>query len=74
MQEYHNRIDIPGGSTLGNLMNRYISVLSADIGAAQLAMHSAYETAGAKDAEYMYRLFKEFYSHSLAASENGIII
>lgn len=74
VQEYHNRSDIPGGSTLGNLMNRYISVLSADIGAAQLAMHSAYETAGAKDAEYMYRLFREFYSHSLAVSENGIII
>ena len=74
VQEYHNRSDIPGGSTLGNLMNRYISVLSADIGAAQLAMHSSYETAGAKDAEYMYRLFREFYSRSLTAADNGFII
>lgn len=74
VQEYHNRSDIPGGSTLGNLMNRYISVLSADIGLAQLAMHSAYETAGAKDAEYMYLFLKKFYSSSSVPSADGIKI
>ncbi|MGN1115376.1 MAG: M18 family aminopeptidase [Candidatus Ornithomonoglobus sp.] len=71
VQEYHNRSDISGGSTLGNLMNRHISVMSADIGLAQLAMHSAYETAGAKDAEYMERLLTEFYNTTIKAAGGG---
>ncbi|MGN0180854.1 MAG: M18 family aminopeptidase [Candidatus Ornithomonoglobus sp.] len=71
VQEYHNRSDISGGSTLGNLMNRHISVMSADIGLAQLAMHSAYETAGAKDAEYMERLLTEFYNTTIKAARGG---
>lgn len=69
-REYHNRSDIAGGSTLGNLMNRHISVNGADIGLAQLAMHSAYETAGVKDLEYMKIFMEEFYSTSVTA-ENG---
>lgn len=73
-QDYHNRSDIAGGSTLGNLMNRYISVHSADIGLAQLAMHSAYETAGAKDPEYMKALLLRFYGSEFCASENGLCI
>lgn len=67
LQMYHNRSDMPGGSTLGNLMNVNISVPSADIGLSQLAMHSSYETAGAKDAAYMEKLIKQFYSASLHA-------
>lgn len=65
LQKYHNRSDMPGGSTLGNLMNVNISVHSADIGLAQLAMHSAYETAGVHDAEYMERFLKAFYEIEL---------
>lgn len=71
VQEYHNRSDIAGGSTLGNLMNRHISAMSADIGLAQLAMHSAYETAGARDAEYMERLLTEFYNTTIKAAPGG---
>lgn len=71
VQEYHNRSDIAGGSTLGNLMNRHISVMSADIGLAQLAMHSAYETAGAKDTEYMEKLLTEFYNTTIKAGCGG---
>lgn len=48
-QEYTNRSDIAGGSTLGNLSNEKISLNTVDMGAAQLAMHSAYETGGTKD-------------------------
>jgi aspartyl aminopeptidase len=73
VQEYHNRSDIAGGSTLGNLMNRSISVMSADIGLAQLAMHSAYETAGVKDAEYMESFLTEFYKTTIKASRDGKI-
>ncbi|MBE5870933.1 MAG: M18 family aminopeptidase [Lachnospiraceae bacterium] len=62
LQVYTNRSDIAGGSTLGNISMRHISIPSADIGLPQLAMHSAVETAGARDTEYLIRLLQEFYS------------
>ena len=74
VQEYHNRSDIPGGSTLGNILNCHISLHSADIGLAQLAMHSAYETAGLKDTVYMEKFLTEFYTSKITATDNGIII
>ena len=52
-QKFVNRADMAGGSTLGNISNTQVSVRSVDIGLAQLAMHSAYETAGSKDPEYL---------------------
>jgi aspartyl aminopeptidase len=35
---------------------------TVDIGLAQLAMHSAYETAGTKDLEYLVRALKELWN------------
>ncbi len=64
VQEYTNRSDIAGGSTLGNLSNRHISLNTVDIGLAQLAMHSSYETAGTKDTEYLIDVMKLFFSKS----------
>ena len=61
-QEFTNRADIRGGSTLGNIAIRHASIKSIDIGLAQLAMHSSYETAGSKDIEYLYIVLKEYYS------------
>lgn len=60
-QTYHNRSDIAGGSTLGNISTAHVSVNTVDIGLPQLAMHSACETAGAKDTEYLLRAMKCFY-------------
>lgn len=60
-QIYHNRSDIPGGSTLGNISASHVSVPAADIGLAQLAMHSAVETAGSRDVQYLIGLLKHFY-------------
>lgn len=60
-QTYHNRSDIAGGSTLGNISTAHVSVNSVDIGLPQLAMHSACETAGVKDTEYLIRAMKCFY-------------
>lgn len=62
VQTYANRSDITGGSTLGNLAMAQVSMPAADIGLPQLAMHSAYETAGVKDMEYLIQLVKEFFS------------
>ena len=60
-QTYANRSDIAGGSTLGNISATQVPVNSVDIGIAQLAMHSAYETAGSKDIEYMIKAMCCFY-------------
>lgn len=61
LQLYTNRSDIPGGSTLGNLSGQKVSVPSADVGLALLAMHSSYETAGVRDTEYLTRLVSCYY-------------
>ena len=70
-QLYCNRADMPGGSTLGSIANTKVSINTVDIGLAQLAMHSSYETAGAKDTEYMVRALKSFYSSSLLQTPGG---
>lgn len=64
-QVYTNRSDLRGGGTLGSILLHTFSVTSVDIGLAQLAMHSAYETAGTKDLEMMKKVLKSFYSRHL---------
>lgn len=60
-QTYSNRSDIPGGSTLGNLCAGQVPVSCVDIGLAQLAMHSAVETAGAMDIVDLVRAAAVFF-------------
>ncbi len=64
-QFFANRSDMRGGSTLGNISNSQISLKSVDIGLAQLAMHSCFETAGLKDIDYFERGLKAFYQNKL---------
>ena len=71
VQLYANRADMPGGSTLGNIANTQVSLPTVDIGAAQLAMHSAYETAGAADTAYLYRAIKQAFETTLTAVSDG---
>lgn len=61
-QNFVNRSDLAGGSTLGNLANTQVSMNTVDIGLAQLAMHSAYETAGSLDVELMVKALQKFYN------------
>lgn len=60
-QTYANRSDVAGGSTLGNIATSHVSISGVDIGLPQLAMHSAVETAGAKDTAYAVKVFEEFW-------------
>jgi aspartyl aminopeptidase len=60
-QTFVNRSDVAGGSTLGNISNAHVSINGVDIGLAQLAMHSPYETAGVKDTEYLMKIATKFY-------------
>lgn len=62
VQTYVNRSDVAGGSTLGNIAIRQVSIPAVDIGLPQLAMHSPYETAGVKDTWYLIQAMKEFYN------------
>ena len=61
IQEFTNRSDMRGGSTLGNISNAEVSLVCADIGIAQLAMHSSTELCGVKDIERMAVLLKAHY-------------
>ncbi len=65
-QVFYNHSDQAGGSTLGNLSNGHLALPTVDIGMAQLAMHSPYETAGVKDTEYLARVFHRFYEDSIS--------
>lgn len=71
VQPFANRSDMVGGSTLGNISGAHVSIPTVDIGLAQLAMHSSYETAGTRDAEYMVRALTAFYETELRASGDG---
>ncbi len=73
-QTYTNRSDLAGGSTLGHSLQSHLSVLTLDVGAPILSMHSACETAGAKDTEYLMRVFEMFYSTSITKEKDGYVI
>ena len=60
-------IDIGGGSTLGGIASTRVSINSADVGLAQLAMHSSYETASVADSTAMAKLNEAFFSSGLIA-------
>lgn len=62
VQYFANRSDMQSGSTLGNIAMSQVSVRCLDIGLSQLAMHSCYETAGARDVDYMIRAVAGFYN------------
>ena len=64
-QTYCNRADIAGGSTLGNISLHHVSVPTIDIGVAQLAMHSSYETGSVADALHLKNALTAFYGATL---------
>lgn len=74
VQSFANRSDMAGGSTLGSIAGTLVPVRTVDIGLAQLAMHSAVETAGAKDFGYLTRAMEAFHSKSLHLIDGGIEI
>ena len=72
VQRYSNRPDLPGGSTLGNISGSHVSVPTVDIGHTQLAMHSAYETAGAADTETMIRAARAYFESAYSEKDGKI--
>lgn len=68
-----NKSDVPGGSTLGCISLGNVSIHSVDIGLAQIAMHSAYETAGAYDLVDLVKALEEFYKTHLEINIDGYL-
>ncbi|MCI1479806.1 MAG: M18 family aminopeptidase [Eggerthellaceae bacterium] len=66
VQRFANRSDKRGGSTLGNLSNMQVSMHAVDVGLPQLAMHSAWETAGAADTAWAIKALEAFWRIPLA--------
>ncbi len=71
VQEFVNRSDIAGGSTLGSIAITRLSMNTVDIGLPQLAMHSAFETAGASDTAYLIRAANTFFSTTVKSRGDG---
>ncbi len=72
VQLFANRSDMGGGSTLGSISNTNVALNTIDIGLAQLAMHSSYETGGCADTLYMIRAITEFYSSVIVSEADGV--
>ncbi|MCV7220340.1 M18 family aminopeptidase [Mycolicibacterium elephantis] len=49
LQRYEHRADLPCGSTIGPMTSARTGIPTVDVGAPQLAMHSAREVMGAED-------------------------
>ncbi len=64
-QNFYNRADLRGGTTLGSVSLSHVSVSSVDVGLPQLAMHSAYETVACRDAWALEKLFRTYFGLAL---------
>ena len=74
VQHYSNRPDQAVGSTLGNIANTKTGVSTVDIGMAQLAMHSSFETAGSRDVDAFIRAVAAFHGTVLQAEMCAVLI
>ncbi len=68
-QEYYNRSDVRCGSTIGLTTSKNLAMNTADIGLAQLAMHSGIETVGKDDIKRMEDLITHFFNTVIILKE-----
>ena len=73
-QTFFNRSDARSGSTLGSIVLRHVSMTSADIGLAQLAMHSANECIALKDVEALISGISAYYASTLCFTNDGVCV
>lgn len=72
VQHFANRSDLAGGSTLGSISNTRVAMNTVDVGLAQLAMHSACETAGVADTAALVRAASAFYNTAIRVEADGV--
>ena len=61
-QEFLNRSNMAGGSTLGNILTRQLDIRGVDVGNPMLGMHASRETGGVLDQWYATQVFTTFFS------------
>ena len=71
-QDFYNRSDMRGGSTLGSISASHLSVCSVDLGIAQLSMHSSLETIAVKDYETTVKGLTAYYN-SVITIRDGVV-
>ena len=60
-QQFVNRSDQRGGSTIGPISSTHLDINSVDIGSPILSMHSIRELGSVEDHYNIYKTFVEFY-------------
>lgn len=70
-QSFANRSDSPGGSTLGSIADTLLPISTVDIGMAQLAMHSSYETAACADTAHVINASRAFFEAKIRLDAAG---
>ena len=63
LQRFVNRTDLACGSTIGPLTAAALGIPTVDVGAPQLAMHSARELCGAADPPLLAKALTAFFGH-----------
>ena len=71
-QTFFNRSDMRSGGTLGAISLGHVGVMSADLGLAQLAMHSACECFAKNDYAELVNGLTAFYSSDIIVSDDGV--
>ena len=61
-QRFVNHSDVPGGSTLGNILSAQIPLRGVDMGSPIWAMHTCRETGSVADHAYAVAAFTRFYT------------
>ena len=66
------RNDVSTGSTLSGLSISHVSILSIDVGIAELSMHSSLETCAVTDIYELYKMMKSLYETNITITSNSI--
>ena len=74
LQSFYSRPDLVCGSTLGSIASTRVSILTVDVGLAQLAMHSATESAAYSDIAELITLFSSLFASSLIPNGDSFTV
>ena len=73
-QTFFNRSDVASGSTLGSIAQSHVGIPGADVGIAQLAMHSSCECFAKADYLSMVEGISAYFNATIVRGDDGIII
>ena len=71
-QVFANRSDSRGGATQAAISTINLPIMAVDVGCAQIAMHSCYETCGSMDVDNMINFMSEFYNSTVLVEDKTI--